>query len=356
MSISTQISPGIIQQLQSQKPTVPLQFKVGQYVTGTVRRILGNNRILTQIQGQSLVASSQISVNVGETLLMQVSSVRPKPKLRVVNQLKKVDVRGKGQPGKFFQQVSDLEIPVSPSLFDALFGGEVDKSEIEQILNALKRAPEFWRRLLWHSTFSAKSQLQHLAQFIHEGKNILSPAGIQQVLNAFSPEIQVNSFTTLLNFLQNSSGQLSQSVPGIADRINIWQVLQSLYWESGFWVGDMFPLRYGKESGVAAFSFWKPEQSGEFEMPIRLTILGAFRNDWQLHAVVEFRQQDLAGVIDVNSPDLGDRFTAHIPDSREKLRAHGFTNVHIRVNYITGMNLKLKHILPPVNTMSSYAG
>jgi|GEM_PF-2361504 len=357
MNISPNVSTGNLTLLQNHNPTVPLQFKVGHYVTGTVRRVLGNNRVLTQIQGQTLVASAQISVNVGETLLMQVSSVRPKPKLRVIDPLKKGDIKGKDRTNSLFRQLSDLEIPVSPSLFGLLFGEEIGQAEVEEILGAFDRAPKFWRRLLWHAVFSSFSQLQQVGQFINAGDNLFSHEFMQQFLSVLPAKFHMNSFGDLLEFLQNFPGQSGHANDYSAGSVNIWELLRNLFWESGHWLGDMFPLHFGKEKGVAGFSFWKPEQSDESELPVRLTILAVFRNDWKLHAVIEFRQQDLAGVIDVNSPGFRKRLNGHIPVSREQLHSHGFTNVHIRVNYIAGMNLELSKLLPPpVHTVNFYTG
>ena len=356
MSISPQISSGIFRRVQSQKPAVPLRLKVGQFVAGTVQKVLGNNRILTQIQGQSLVASSQISVNVGETLLMQVSAVRPKPKLRVIDQLKKIDTRGKKSANRLFQHFSDLDIPVSPSLFDFLFGAEAERAEVEKVLKAFQRAPKFWRRVLWHTTFNSFSQMQQLIESVNADGHFFSTEFIQQYFSAFPAKFRLSSFGDLVSFLQNFTGQSGYAGFNYTGSGTIWKVLQSLYWNSGYWMGDMFPLHFGQEKGVAAFSFWTPEESGEFELPVRLTILGAFINDWQLHAVAEFRQHDLAGVIDVNNSDFGNRLNEHIPKARKKLHDHGFSNVHIRVHYIEGMNLKPELLLPPVQSNNSYTG
>ncbi|MCF7802864.1 MAG: hypothetical protein K9N46_07280 [Candidatus Marinimicrobia bacterium] len=336
-----------------------LMLRVGQFVSGTVNRHLGKNQVMTTIQGKPIIASSQISVNVGEQLLMQVKSVRPKPRLKVVQQIKseKRSSAGEKKLKTVLETFQRYNLPVTPAVYSALLGERQRHGGFSRLLDSFEAAPDIWRRLLWNASLPGKPALSAVVEWIEQTQIVFSPEWIRNHFHEFFSGYQIQSFNEMIqavHSLYNSNLSAGENTSGgMSQYLHLWEQLLSIGWDTGYWIGGLLPFAYGEYSGLAGFGLWNPDRSDGRNTPTQLTLLGVLTDGRCFHVVLEFREDELAGVIDCNSQSLQQAFEENLPVFRTALQSEGFRTVHVRCNYIYNFSIDPAIIFPANNSQQT---
>ena len=110
------ITPNL-QSVAATAPSAPasgIALQAGQVITAEVLQVLGNDQVQIAIGNQTIVATTQVPLQVGETLQLQVSQTSSGIGLAIVNQ------PSTGQAGAAVAASSDPVITLSPSLAASL--------------------------------------------------------------------------------------------------------------------------------------------------------------------------------------------------------------------------------------------
>ncbi len=62
-----------------------IPLRVGEIITATVRRKLATSRVMIDLKGRLLVADPERPVSVGDPITVQVISISPRIRLRLLN-------------------------------------------------------------------------------------------------------------------------------------------------------------------------------------------------------------------------------------------------------------------------------
>jgi len=341
-------------------------FRVGQIVRGRVRRILGNGYIRVGIRGQNLVASSEFSVAPEEELLLRVVKLRPRPHLQVLQSME--------QSGGTMQQANinsdllsaflDRDIPVTYEMLTSA-GRDLGPGDLRKFIDLVQRHPEAWRRILWNVSFASGEDLLAFGAWLEQGAALFSasllarlkalqiPAKILQLHNDIA-----QSLSTIQKYVQELSadGASTPVVKGMQTHWGQWHLLRNLIWEQGSWYGSFFPFLWENHWGVMAFSYWQPSQAGAEEEPARLSLIAALADGGILQFLLEYRETDLAGAVEVNSGELAMKAEELLPQFRSGLQNKGFSQVGIRVRTIKNMRVDYTQLLPVKQEPLAYAG
>jgi hypothetical protein len=77
---------------------VRVPMRVGEVISATVRRKLTDSRVLISLKGQTLVAEPEYDVSPGDEITVQVLTIFPRIRLRVMSSPLTADVKRRRPP------------------------------------------------------------------------------------------------------------------------------------------------------------------------------------------------------------------------------------------------------------------
>ncbi len=342
-------------------------FRVGQLVRGKVHRILGNGYLQVGIKGQNLVASSDFSVAVEEELLLRVVKLRPRPHLQVLRSMEKSG--GHTEKGNadsdLLGTLLDRDIPVTDDMLK-YFGTDLGTGDLRKFSELVRRYPEAWRRILRSASFASGKDLLAFGAWLDLGAELFSTTFLSRLnalpLPANTLRLQ-NDVTKMLSTLQRYFQEMpadgaipTQLVKSMQTHWMQWHLLRNAVWEQGTWSGAFLPFLWEEQCGVMAFSYWKPDPEYPEAEPARLSLISALANGWILQFLLEYRETDLAGAIDVNSGELAVKAEDLLPKFRHGLQSKGYSQVGLRVRTARNLRVDYAQLLPVEQEPLTYAG
>jgi len=339
-------------------------LKVGQLVKGTVKRHMGSGLILTRMKGQTLLASTNLGVRVGDELLLKVKRLRPKPKLQVLEILSSATSSGKlTGTHKAFQQLWSKELPITAGLWNALMQSGENRGNTE-LIRVMQDQPDLWRRLLWNIAFNSTRTAGEAHQWVKNAPKIFTVQMIGQIHHHFaaphSGPVDVNTLSrAIARFAEWCRGldPAAAAWKGLLKAHHLrWRTMRLLEWEGGYWYGGLFPSRYGDLPALNALSVWTPVGERSPERPKRLALLALFRNEWILHGVVEYRKQDVVGTLDVNSPEFEAALESETEQFRSALSGHGYRDINLWVHCDPSIGITYEGLIPEGPKTLQYVG
>lgn|GEM_PF-4402172 len=340
------------------------RFKTGQLVRGTVIKILGEGMIRARIRGHDLIASTSVTVSSGEDLLLRVVKTHPRPHLQVMDSLDG-STRFSGKMAQLIQTLLEQEIPITDNMVRMLSTADADRT-ITQLMQQVREHASFWRRFLWLADPQSKDQIQAVLAWLNTGKEIFSPAFLDQLAGEIGLRANLQTVTDPMRAL----GELPRLIHLITGNTDIasrvrhslelhwqqWHFIRGLMWESGRWLGTYFPFWWQNANGVAALTYWQAGEKASDEEPARLSILMACRNGWTMHFLLDYRMKDLAGAIEVNRADLAQLVQNLLPEFYRQLRNNGYTQAGVRVNLVEDLAVDYARLFTSNNIQQTYAG
>lgn len=337
-------------------------LKQGQLVRGTVKRHAGNGMILTEIKGRTLLASSTVSVRVGDELILKVRQLRPKPQLQVVEAL-----NNHGDSGRFsgldqaFQFFWEEDLPIT----DALWKMTLNKDRqnwTKQFLADVQRQTEVWRRFLWNISFRTPDEVKLVQDWLSEVRRIFAPEVVERIVSGYFgggvPYDASGSLAGIIadftSWIRNLNGTESSWARALVAHEGHWQRIRSLHWERSQWYGGLMPFLFSDMEGLAATSIWNPAAAESLERPARLAFLACFKNGWTLHGLIEYRTKDVVGTIDVNSSVLKTRLEEQTGGFYRELSGKGYQDTFLRVEYDPAIAVDYRHLIPEKPTTQEY--
>ncbi len=334
-------------------------LKEGQITQGRVKRFLSNGLIIVSIKGRELVASTSFAVTAGEELLLKVNKLHPKPHLQVLQSMKRDTGEYKENHHLIIVQwMLEHDLTVSLGIWRML-AEQVDTNINHKIHQLLKKHKSAWRKVFWNANPETIEELLAIANWLETGNEILSPSFVKDLTKQECEDSELTSVTSLREILFGDSPyselwEQSFSISKgffeqIKEHISLWNRLQLLSWETGTWSGTAFPFRKGKIPGTGALSYWKPTQQGQDRIPNRFSLLMVLGNGWLMKMTVNFRQDDIAGTLVVNTKEFQTEIEKQLPSFRRKLQEMGYQHFGIGLALRQDLEMNYAHLLPEKN-------
>lgn len=335
-------------------------FKKGQVVMGTVEKHISRGLVRTRILNHPFIASTKLSVSVGDNLLLHVTESQPKPHLQVISS-KYSDKGHEEQLSGRIQTISQLlktGFPLSlDSLKNGLFTNGFTTNELSKLV---AKHPEFWRKIFWNLTPASHADIQKIQKWYEVGHSLFSNSIVENIhvsglqnnfqYSASQAEIAI-SHLQLFNPINDGVSHLGQLLNAQSANMHF---MNSLQWDYGNWIGLFFPFVLHENAGIMAVSYWQPYS--ELNLPKRLSMIAAFNNGWIIHLNFDYRKTDLAGLIEVNSNNCEKAVNQHLTHLLSDLEHKGFNHTGIRVRKTEKLTVEFSRLLPPVKRTETYAG
>lgn len=347
-----------VQKSSSGNRSQPL-LRRGQVVLGTVQRHLSSGLIQTKILNHPFIASTKLPVSVGDKLLMHVLEAEPKPHLQVISSPSAASSFNDFPELNSLRNLLERGFPLSlKSLKDGLFAGGFSPKEFAKFIT---ENPGFWQKVFWNLSPASQSDILRIFNWYQEGQNLFNPSHLQKLNSEYLQQnFQFSALQTNLNLAElQIFNPINDGKGYFGNLLNVHTAsvhfMNSLVWEYGIWSGLFFPFSIEDQCGLAALSYWQLEV-GEENMPRRFSLMAGFNNGWILHALLDYRESDIAGNIEVNSRECEIAANEFLPGMIADFKKKGFDHTGIRVNCIPELKFDYSKLLPPVKQSQTYAG